>query len=220
MTTACIFDWDGVVADTTALHVEAWMRMADEEGFPRPDAKSLGCSGMTTANMIREWLRWTDDPERIQTLSTRKEKLFQALARGNGLSPLPGVKAFLEGLRARGVPCAVGSSAPRGNLDVGAEVLGLRDHFQAMVCADDDVRGKPAPDIFLKAAERLGRAPEACVVFEDAPAGVQAARAAGMRVVGLLSTHGHDDLRDAHRRIPSFEDVDVERFLAWASEPA
>ena len=96
------------------------------------------------------------------------------------------------------------------------EALKTEGVFAAIVSGDDVTRGKPAPDIFLKAAERIGLPPEECVVFEDAPAGVEAARSAGMRVVGVLTTHDPHDLRRADLLVEEFTAITVRDFVTWA----
>ena len=127
----------------------------------------------------------------------RKETLYRDLVRRDGVSLLPGVAELLAGFAARGWPQAVGSSAPLGNLDLLLDATGTRHYFRAVVSGDDVARGKPEPEVFLTAAERLGVPPGACLVLEDAPAGVQAAKAAGMACWAVESHHTADALRAA-----------------------
>ncbi|OQW95851.1 MAG: hypothetical protein BWK77_06770 [Verrucomicrobia bacterium A1] len=210
-----IFDWDGVVVDSSRLHVPSWEALAKEEGHRLPGGLRIGSLGVKTEAVISDLLGWTTDPAAVRALTLRKEQLFRNLAAETGIEAQPGVLDFLRGLKHAGIVCAVGSSAPRLNVEAGMEALNAQGLFAAIASGDDVTRGKPAPDIFLKAAEQLGRRPEECAVFEDAPAGVEAARAAGMRVVALLSTHDPHVLHKADLMIQRFDELGVEEFVRW-----
>ena len=202
-----IFDWDGVVVDSARLHVESWQQLAGEEGYPTPDVPGLGGLGLKNEIVIGKLLGWTQDPTEVKRLMCRKEILFrESLARG-GIEAIPGVVDFLQQLKATGIPAVIGSSAPRANVVACIESLGLHGLFAASVTAEDVAHGKPDPEVFLKCAAQLGRAPKDCVVFEDAPAGVAAARAAGMAVIGVLSTRPREQLAGARRYIRSFTEL-------------
>jgi HAD superfamily hydrolase (TIGR01509 family) len=204
---AAIFDWDGIVVDSSRLHVLTWGMLATELGRRLPEGLRIGSLGIRAEAVITDLLDWTQDPAEVRRLSFRKEELFRDIVRRDGIDAPPGVIRFLEHLRGLRVPCAVGSSAPRLNIEAGMDALGIRPLFAASVAGDEVARGKPAPDIFLRAAEQLGRAPSECVVFEDAPAGVEAAHAAGMRVVGVLTTNPRESLKQADRVVGSFEEI-------------
>ncbi|MCX6998279.1 MAG: HAD-IA family hydrolase [Kiritimatiellaeota bacterium] len=216
-TPGAIFDWDGVVVQSGAWHVASWAQLAAEEHRPAPDVPGLGGLGLKGEHVITELLRWTREPAEIQRLLLRKEDLFRdRIARG-GLAAVPGVIAFLRALQTAGIPAAVGSSAPRRNIDVCAAALGLAGYFAAIVAAEDVRRGKPDPEVFLQAAARLGCAPRQCVVFEDAPAGVAAARAAGMICVGVLTTRSRAELPGVDRYIRSFDELTAAEVAALAA---
>ena len=212
---AAIFDWDGVVVDSSRLHVLSWTRLAELEGRHLPDTQRLGSLGLKSQMVVSDLFRWTQEPAEIERITLRKEQIFRDMAREHGIDSQPGVLDFLRGLNRLGVASAVGSSAPRLNVEACMEVLGANGLFAAVVSGDDVVHGKPAPDIFLKAAERLGAAPGDCVVFEDATAGVRAAKNAGMRVVGVLTTHDRGDLPDADYYIRDFTEFAPEVFIRW-----
>ena len=129
-------------------------------------------------------------PEEIARVGEAKEVAYRRLVRERGIGLLPGVRRWLDGLREAGWLQAVASSAPRANLEVIVAALGLDGYFAAVASAEDVTEGKPDPQVFLAAASKLGVRPSACVVVEDAPAGTEAARRAGMRSVGVLSSHG------------------------------
>jgi hypothetical protein len=112
-----------------------------------------------------------------------------------GIEPLPGVRDLLDGLRAAGVPCVVGSSTPRINIETVLGLIHLGEYFAAIVSAEDVSHGKPDPEVFLKAAAKIARAPARCVVFEDALVGLEAARAGGMKCIGVGTTNQVEILR-------------------------
>ncbi|MCS7089779.1 MAG: HAD family phosphatase [Verrucomicrobiota bacterium] len=214
---AAIFDWDGVLVDSSRAHERSWEQLAAEVGrslFPGFFQQSFG---MKNERILRELLRWTDDPLELKRLGDRKEELFRAEVRRFPLRLLPGAAEFLECLRVGGIPRAVGSSTPRANIDCVIDSLGLRGMFQALVTGDDVRKGKPDPEVFLLAAQRLGMPPERCVVFEDAPVGVEAARRAGMPVVGVAGTHPPDHLQGCKRVVHRLDEITVGELNSWFS---
>src|SRR5208337_5315730 len=131
-------------------------------------------------------------PERIERIENAKEELYRYLIRKNGISPLPGVVGWVYRLHEQGWLQAIASSAPRPNVEVVLEGLGAAHCFQAIVSAEDVRRGKPDPDVYLTAASRVGVSPDRCIVVEDAIAGIEGARRAGMRSIGV--SHNGQDL--------------------------
>ena len=210
-----IFDWDGVIIDSSRHHEKSWELLAHEEGLPLPpDSFRLGF-GRKNQIIIPEIYRWSRDPDEIERLGARKEEIYRELMAHDVLEPLPGVREWLEKLAAAGVPRVVGSSTPRKNLDAAMSRLGLTDLFDSIVAAEDVTLGKPNPEVFLKAAARIGRPPECCVVFEDAHAGIEAARAGGMRVIGIATTHPVAELGAADLAIHSMNELSVEQLGRW-----
>ncbi|MEZ5304127.1 MAG: HAD family phosphatase [Verrucomicrobiales bacterium] len=196
MAIGIIFDWDGVIVDSHAQHERSWEMLAAELGSTLPDGFFKATFGMRNQQIIPEFTDWVPggDEAKVAELGARKEALYRDLLGAEGIQPLPGVIALLDEIRAAGVRCAVGSSTPRANLDHAIPLLGLDGRFDAIVSAEDVSRGKPEPDVFLRAAEKLGRAPGECLVFEDAHVGIEAARRAGMRVIALATTHPRESL--------------------------
>ena len=172
-----IFDWDGVIIDSSRHHEESWERLAREEEKVLPEGHFKAGFGRKNQFIIPEILGWTRDDQEIDRISLRKEALYREVVREWGLEPLPGVKTWLERLREAGVPCAIGSSTHRPNIDLSLSILGLSPYFSAIVTAEDVTLGKPDPQVFLVAASRIQRSPERCVVFEDAFVGIEAAKA-------------------------------------------
>jgi HAD superfamily hydrolase (TIGR01509 family) len=210
-----IFDWDGVIIDSSRHHEVSWERLAAEEKSVLPPDHFTRGFGRKNEFIIPEILGWTNEVTEITRLSLRKEALYREAVRELGLEALPGVRTWLERLRAAGVPCAIGSSTHRANIDLSLGLLGLADFFSVIVTAEDVTRGKPDPQVFLTAASRIQRVPEWCVVFEDAFVGIEAARAGGMRVVGVATTHPVEALRETDRAVARLDELDTTEVGAW-----
>jgi beta-phosphoglucomutase len=189
---AVIWDVDGTLVDTAELHFRAWVDLCRDLGhdFTRPEFAAT--FGRRNPEIIRYLFGSRFDAAAIDDLGYRKEELYKAGAR-QGVSLLPGVRELLEGLHAAGFRQAIGSSAPRGNVDLILEMTGAARFFDAIVSAEDTTRGKPDPQVFLVAAEKLGVPPRRCLVMEDAVAGVEAAKAGGMKCVGVTFVGHHPD---------------------------
>lgn len=206
-----IFDWDGVVIDSGKLHEQSWRRLAEELGKSiAPDSFIRGF-GMKSGRIIEEIHGWTKDPAEIARLTNRKEALYREILKRSEIAALPGAAEWLARLREAGVPCAVASSTQRLNIDAVLTRFGLQEAFCAIVSAEDVFHGKPHPEVFLKAAERLEIAPEGCVVFEDAHVGIEAGHAAGMKVVAVTTTHRADELGAADLVVSQLDDLTIEQ---------
>jgi len=208
---AFVFDLDGVVVDSNSLHVDSWREVAHRHGFPLADPDHIGKCGLRTLAVIRDLLRWPVSEAEARRIGLEKEEIYRDWVREGGIRAIPGAVEFIRQSRELGLLCAIGSSAPRANVDLCLQALGLEREFHATVSGEDVTRGKPAPDIFLAAAGALRVSPEDCVVFEDAPAGVAAARAAGMRVVALATSHPPGELAGADRLATDFTGLDPRR---------
>ncbi|HYC70473.1 MAG TPA: HAD family phosphatase [Opitutaceae bacterium] len=198
---AAIFDWDGVIIDSSRAHEVAWDRLGAETGRDLPPGHFKAGFGRKNDHIIPHILKWDVPAEEAARLGRRKEALYRDILRELGIAPLPGVREFLDRLQAAGVPCAVGSSTERENIDTIMRIIGFGKYFGTIVAADDVTRGKPDPQVFLLGAGRLGVAPARCVVFEDAFAGLEAARAGGMKAVGVATTHPAEKLRPFADRV-------------------
>lgn len=212
MTPGALFDWDGVIIDSSAQHEKSWERLAEEVGKPLPKDHFIRGFGMKNQVIIPKILQWTDDAEQIESWSLRKEHLYREIIAEEGIRPLPGVPELLQMLAGRGVPCAVASSTHRKNVETVFDAIGMRDCFAAVVTAEDVVQGKPNPEVFLTSAARIGRRPNECVVFEDAHVGIEAGLAAGARVIAVATTNPLDDLGRANLAVRSLAEVDWPAF--------
>jgi len=217
---AAVFDWDGVILDSSRHHEQSWERLAEEEGKILPAGHFLRGFGRRNVEIMRDLLHWSDDLGEIQRLSLRKEELYREVVQDWGIQALPGVRTWMERLWEARIPCAIGSSTEQKNVRLGLRLLDLESFFQAAVTAEHVQKGKPAPDVFLQAAEKLGIEPRRCVVFEDAPSGVEAARAAGMRVVGVTTTHPGGHLEGVDREVARLDELTPDELSDWFSPAA
>ena len=198
-----IFDWDGVVIDSSAQHERSWEILAEEISKPLPKGHFKLGFGKKNQVIIPEILGWTAEPAEIAVLSNRKEEIYRELVRKSGVQILPGARELVSALHLEGIPRAIGSSTPRGNLDAIFAATGLGEFFDAVVSGDDVVHGKPAPDVFLLAAKMLGLPPAECLVIEDAHAGIEAACRAGIPVLAVATTNPISELVSATGAVES-----------------
>jgi len=215
---AVIFDWDGVILDSSQAHERSWELIAEEKSLPLPKDHFERSFGRKSDAIISEILKWSHDPFEIRSLTDRKEVLYREIVMREGIQALPGVEPWLRALQDHQVPCAVGSSTPHENIRCLSALLGVEGFFTTIVAAEDVTRGKPDPDVFLQAAARLGVNAEHCVVFEDAPAGIEAALAAGMLAVGVAGTHGVDGLSRAHTVVQRMDELTPQQVKGWLKE--
>lgn len=189
-----VFDWDGVIIDSSKHHEESWNRLAKEAGYTLAPGAFARSFGMKNNKAISEIFGWTTDPEKIQSLGKRKEVIYREVIQEWVVDPLPGVVPWLEALYQAGVPCVIGSSTDRLNITTTLDKLNLRYLFHEIASAEDVVNGKPSPDVFLCAAKKIGIDPKRCVVFEDAFVGLEAGKAAGMKLIGVATSHSPEKL--------------------------
>lgn len=214
---AAIFDWDGVIIDSSRQHEQSWEQLAREERRALPPNFFKRSFGMKNERIIPELLGWTKDAARVRQLSDRKEEIYRDLIRHDRIAPLPGVVEWLNVLRTAAVPCAIGSSTPHENIECVIDALRLRDFFRAVVAGEDVTHGKPDPEVFLLGAKKLGVPPARCVVFEDAHVGLEAAHAGGMKVMGVATTHPAESLSDADRVVQRMDELTIAEIGAWFS---
>lgn len=210
-----IFDWDGVVVDSSAAHERSWEMLGEELGKELPPDHFKRGFGMKNVPIILNQLCWTTDPAEAERLGRRKEELYRELVGDQGIEPLAGARAWIETLNRNGIPCVVGSSTERANLEMATEVMGLGGRFRTFIASEDVSHGKPDPEVFLLCARALDLPPERCVVFEDTTMGIAAARAAGTRVVAVAGTNRPGKLQDADRIVHRLDELTVDDLGAW-----
>jgi beta-phosphoglucomutase len=185
---AALWDVDGTLIDSREYHWLSWREALAAENLRVTRRQFEQTFGRRNDEILRGYFP-SYSPEQVARVGDAKEVAYRALVRERGIELLPGVGRWLDRLREEGWLQAVASSAPRQNLDAIIAALGLEKYFSAVASAEDVTEGKPDPQVFLAAASKLGVPPHACVVVEDAPAGTEAARRAGMRSVGVLTSH-------------------------------
>lgn len=204
-----IFDWDGVIINSAGHHEESWERLAKEVGKPLPEGHFKKGFGMKNEAIIPDLLQWTSNFMEIRVLSLRKEELYREVVREWKIAALPGVESWLQELGDAGIPCVIASSTHRENIATALEMLGIGHYFAAIVSAEDVTRGKPDPQVFLEAANRIGVEPGNGIVFEDALVGIAAAKAAGMKVVGVTTTNPREVLHEADWVVDRLDELSV-----------
>jgi beta-phosphoglucomutase len=207
-----IFDMDGVLVDTGWAHRQAWHDLAEKEGLDISDEFFRRTFGMQNAAIL-PMLRPDISPEEMERLSDWKEQHYRDLMKEH-LELAPGAEALLRDLKRHGFRLAIGSSAPPENLNLFWDRLSLAQWFEARVTKEEITRSKPAPETFLRAAEKIRLTPACCAVVEDAVPGVQAAKAAGMPVVAVTTTRAREDLAQADRIVDNLSELKAADFLA------
>ncbi|MBS2033435.1 HAD family phosphatase [bacterium] len=200
---SAIFDMDGVLVDSSEAHFQAWHRLGMQEGKPFTRELFQLTFGMHNQQIVPLWMEQEVEQTELERLADWKETTYRELVPAL-MRPIPGVLELLEALHQEGVTMAVGSSGPLPNIQLVLEQLNIAHYFSALSTGEDVRHGKPDPEVFLVAARRLGREPQRCVVLEDAPQGVEAARRGGMAVLGIASSRAEEDLL-ADRVVTSFE---------------
>ena len=209
-----LWDMDGVLVDTGEFHYQSWVAVLPDYGIPFSRQFFQDTFGMNNAGILEILLGDDLTPELLAEIGDRKEAWFRDAIRGQA-QPLPGVLAWLERLQAEGFCQGIASSAPPANIDTLVDALGLRAYFDALV-SGFDLPGKPEPALFLKVARKLGAPPSRCIVVEDAVAGVEAARRAGMKCIAVTTTNPAEALAAADmvvERLDALPDDAFQRLL-------
>ncbi|AVR96718.1 HAD family hydrolase [Pseudoduganella armeniaca] len=214
---AFIFDMDGTIVDNMAFHTKSWLAFFERRGRAiDADEFFRATAGRQGHEIMRTYLGADLTLEQTAELDAEKEELYRELYAPH-LEAVAGFEQFVATAQEADVRLAVATAAPPANIVFTLDGLDLRRHFDAVVGAADVARGKPNPDVFLLAAERCGVPPEHCIVFEDAPLGVEAARRAGMRAVVLTTTLPADAFAEFDNVIcvaRDFTDLNIDALFA------
>ncbi len=206
---AILWDMDGVLVDTALYHYDAWKVALVEEGVQLGYEDFKRTFGQRNDTVLRDLICPNITDSEVARIGNVKEDLYRKFVRERGIAPLPGVVHWLEQLTVQGWRHSVASAAPRGNVDCILEVTGIGHFFGALTSAEDVTRGKPDPQVYLLAAQRVGVLPAHSIVIEDAPAGIEGARRGGMKCIGILSSHGE---LTADIVVRSLEELDASAF--------
>ncbi len=205
---ALVFDLDGVIVDSMPMHTQAWRLYLQRCGVACEEIERM--HGRRNDDIVLDFMGSHLSESEVFAHGAAKEQLYREMMSANLHSHLvPGVKAFLE--RHQAAPIAVASNAEPANIDFTLNGAGLRGFFKVVVNGMQVKNPKPFPDVYLKAADELGVAAVNCIVFEDSPTGVQAARAAGARVIGVET---HAPLTGVELNLPNFEGKIIDRWLS------
>ncbi|MBM2832118.1 MAG: tRNA threonylcarbamoyl adenosine modification protein YeaZ [Dehalococcoidia bacterium] len=218
---AVLWDMDGVIVDTARYHFKSWQEAFSSRGVTFTAANFQHGFGQRNDNIIRSVMGQDVPLEEMEAIARDKESSFRRRIDGN-IQPFSGAAELIRSLHQRGFRQAITSSAPMENIRSLLEPLDLLKYFQAVVSGRDVARGKPDPQVFLAAAQKLQVKPENCLVIEDAVAGVQAARAAGMKSIAVTNSHPRDSLAEADLVVDSLSEVDtgaIERILCHPTMP-
>jgi beta-phosphoglucomutase len=212
-----LWDMDGTLVDTAELHFAAWLRVCKEQSRDFSRADFAATFGRRNPEIVEFLFGKRFDAAQVAQLGERKEMFYRTEA-AKGVSLLPGVRSLLQKWHRAGGKQGVGSSAPRANLSLILNRTTVASFMDAVVGMEDTQRGKPDPQVFLIAAAKLGLQPKKCLVVEDAVAGVQAAKAGGMKclAVRFVGHHSEANLKEAgaDRVVTSLQDVSVPDIVA------
>ena len=212
MADAILWDLDGVIVNSGHYHFEAYRWLLSQRGVELTEEHFFShLFGRRNWDILREVLGDFQENE-LRRIAEVKEEKFRELVRGN-IEALPGAKELLRRAHEAGIKQAIVSSTPRENIEMIIDTLGVRDCLEVIVGEEDTERGKPDPQPFTTAADRLGVPYEYCIVIEDAPEGIAAGKAAGMRVIGVATTRPPERLAEADLIVVTLEDERVWKAL-------
>lgn len=204
---AVLFDMDGVVVDNLPYHVDAWLLFCERNQIPLTrEVFYRELNGMNSKDTFEWFYKREMSRAEVEVLEQEKELIYRDFYRDH-IQPAPGLLEFLKDLRSHGIKTALATSAGPGNIDFIVDGLGIRDQFDAIIGGAEVRKGKPDPEIYLKAAELVGIEPSACWVIEDSLQGIAAGQSAGMRVVGISTSHTPAELTHTALVRPDFVDL-------------
>jgi HAD superfamily hydrolase (TIGR01509 family) len=188
-----IFDMDGVIVDNAEWHLAAFVEFGHRYGLKTSREEFSGYFGMTNQQIMDSLFQKKHTPEEILVLANEKETIYRELYRPF-IKPVDGLPVFLQYIKEQVITIALATAAPPENVKFTLELTGLKDYFNIISDASMVKRGKPDPEVYILTAGKLGVLPSDCIVFEDSIAGIKSALAAGMRVIGVATTHTSEEL--------------------------
>jgi len=204
---AVLFDMDGVVIDNLPYHVDAWLVYCERHSIPLTrEIFYKDLNGLNSKDTFEWLLKRPLTKEEIVEFEEEKELIYREFY-APFLTPAPGLMVFLGQLKSAGIKTALGTSAGPGNINFILDGLGIRDQFDAVIGGAEVVKGKPDPEIYLRAAVLVHAYPENCWVIEDSLQGIEAGLSAGMKVVGMTTSHSSEELSHTNLTSPDFVDL-------------
>ncbi len=214
MIKAVIFDMDGVLVDNHNFHVEAWGKFCREISVEIDIAEfRRKYFGKGNRDILSGLLNREVTDEEVHLLGERKEAVYREVYNGF-VEPVYGLVNFLKFAKSAGMKLAVATSAPVSNLDFIIDKLSIRNYFDCLTNGNEVAKAKPHPEVYLKTAQKLNLHPAECIVFEDSVSGIESAKNAGMKVIGLLTTHSQNELPDAEFFIHDFSSIKLKTFIS------
>ncbi|EAZ80257.1 HAD family hydrolase [Algoriphagus machipongonensis] len=210
MLKAVIFDMDGVICHTNPYHSKAFQIFFQKRDLnPSEEEYQEHMYGKNNGYILSHFLGRKIEGEELLELEDEKESLFREIYKDE-VSPIPGFMEFFEALKKQQLLVGVATSAPRANLDLIINTLKIGSKMDSQLASEDVVKHKPDPEVYLKTANKVGVKPENCLVFEDSFSGASAGLNAGMKVVGVLSSHTKEELPECHLYIEDYNSIDIE----------
>ena len=211
---ACLFDLDGVLVDTAIYHFQAWKNLGKKFNYELTEEQNEQLKGVSRVESLNKILAWANysatEAEKSEWLVEKNEEYLRLISNMNPSEILPGVVEFLTQIKELGYQIALGSASK--NAEIILQKTGLIDWFDLIIDGNKVSKSKPDPEVFLKGAEGLGLSPEHCIVFEDAQAGVEAAKAGNMKAIGIGDA---ETLNLADKIIPNFIGVNAVELLQF-----
>jgi len=208
---AVIFDMDGVICDTNPYHSLAWKAYLDKHGIASSEEEFIAhMYGKSNSYILKHFFKREIIGEEFDRMEFEKEALFREIYEAH-VKPIAGLIEFIEDLKANGVKTGIATSAPYLNMEMILSKLPLRDKMQSLLASEDVNSHKPNPEVYLKSASNLDISPERCIVFEDSFSGVTAGKAAGAKVVGVLSTYKKEELPVCDSYIVNYEGLTYQK---------
>lgn len=213
MNIAIIFDMDGVIVDNHLFHMKAWMKFFSDHGIHMSEQEyKQQINGRPLAEIIPTYFGKGFTPEKSRQFGEEKEAAYRDIYKED-IVPTPGLVDFLNLLEEKNIPKAIATSAPPANVEFTLESTGLKKYFPTITDDTMVTKGKPDPEVYLKSADQLGMPPDRCIVFEDAILGIQAGKNAGMKVVGVATTHLREELENTDYIIDNFVGLTLEELI-------
>jgi len=206
---AVIFDMDGVIVQNDYYHCKAWQNFCNNYGMEIEFDVVKSWFGNINRTILQRLFGNTLTDEEIEKMSYRKEEIYREIYVDH-VKPVAGLRNFLEDLKNNNILTAVATSAPRENVDFVMEKTGIRAFFDVILDSTHVTNGKPFPEIYLKTAEVLDLDPSNCLVIEDSFNGIESGNRAGMKVIGLATTHKREELKNTVLNIQSFTELNVQ----------
>ena len=206
---AVIFDLDGTLIDNNSYHIEAWKIFYEKIGKEYSKEEYLkNINGRINKDIFNYIFKTTLTADEIKNYDAEKEAMYRDLYAPH-IQPIKGLIHFLEQLQNAAIPMAIATSGQSPNINFMFDNLPLKKYFASVIDATQIANGKPHPEIFLKAAASVHAEPQFCIAFEDSIAGIRSAKDAGMKVIGLATTHAREEISEAHYVINDYSEISL-----------